>query len=451
MILKREVGQTPSLPFLLWTKYWKWLLFIIFPRQGPSYLLVNLRLYKNRDSRVGPKEEFIVTRLDFADTEKAFAPRTDQALKQSYWLFKALSFPSVVAMGPTFTDCALKLKLPVKGILKATIFKQFCGGESVDDCQKTIDWLYENQVGTILDYATEGFDSDENFDRTLNQILECIQKAQKEQAIPFCVFKPTGVIPFSLMEKASIDHKLTKQEQAALDRGVARFEKICHQGADRGVPVFVDAEETWIQPFVDKLVGQMMRTYNRSRAIIYNTVQMYRHDRLKFLDRLIKEATAENFQIGVKVVRGAYLEKENDRAARLGIESPLYQSKEETDAAYDEAIDLLMKNVDRCYICAGTHNEESTKKFTKLILESGRDLKDPRFYFAQLLGMSDHLTFNLASSRFATAKYVPYGPLEDVLPYLARRARENSSVKGQTGRELRLIREELDRRQRSHE
>ena len=385
--------------------------------------------------------------LDFTNTEVAFKSKSDRDLKRANLLFKVIASPSVVSFGKWATNLALALRLPISGIIKATIFKQFCGGETIQDCEGRIEELGKFGVGTILDYSVEGKTSDEDFEHTTQIIISTIEMAKASQHIPFAVFKVSGIGRFDLLEIASDDSKTpapkTLEEIAAVK---LRFERICDAAAVNQVRLFIDAEETWIQPVLDSWTFEMMCKYNTQRAIIYNTVQMYRHDRLAFLKAQGDAAQAEGIIYGVKLVRGAYMEKERDRAQKMGYPSPIQPDKAAADRDYNEALRFMVAHHAHFALCAGSHNEESSMLLTQLMAEKNLENTNEKFFFAQLLGMSDHISYNLANAGYNVAKYVPFGPVKEVLPYLLRRADENTSVAGQTGRELGLISAELKRR-----
>jgi proline dehydrogenase len=387
--------------------------------------------------------------ISFDNTEIAFKSKSDKDLKKAYWLFKIVGNPSMVKMGKTMTNFSLKAKLPIKGIIKNTIFHQFCGGETISDCANTIKQLGDFGIGTILDYSIEGKTSEEDFDATVKEIVATIEEAKNSKHIPFGVFKVTGISRFDILEKANpSDAKLTESEQKELAAVINRVDIICKAGFEAGIPVFIDAEETWIQDTIDRICVQMMKKYNLEKAIVYNTAQMYRHDRLEFLKKEIKDAREGNYFYGIKLVRGAYMEKERDRAAQKGYPSPIQPTKEASDTDFNKALELIIDNIDVISLCAGTHNEDSSNYLADLITKKGLANDDSRIYFAQLLGMSDHISYNLAFNKYRVAKYVPFGPIEEVMPYLLRRADENTSVAGQTSRELRLIMSERNRRKK---
>ncbi len=384
--------------------------------------------------------------VSFDNTENAFSAKKNSDLNRSFWLFNMVSRPWMVNIGKVITEWSLALNLPIKSAVKATIFKQFCGGETIEECKKTIGELGNFNIGTILDYSVEGKESDEDFNAATREIIATITRAKGEKNIPFSVFKVTGVAPFYLLEKVSAQETLTKPEEIEFAKVVQRVKNICEAAHHASVPLFIDAEESWIQPAIDQLANEMMEKYNSQKAIIYNTYQLYRNDRLSFLKESLDKAKQKNYFLGAKLVRGAYMEKERQRASEKGYPSPIHNTKEATDKDYDAAIEYCIDHRDRVSICAGTHNENSSMRLVELIEKNKMGANDKHVYFSQLLGMSDHISYNLSKAGYNVAKYVPYGPIKDVLPYLIRRAQENTSVKGQTGRELNLIIKERRRR-----
>lgn len=386
--------------------------------------------------------------ISFDDTEIAFAGKSDKDLQWSYRLFKMIGKPTLVKFGKVFTNMALKLRFPfVKGMIKATIYKHFCGGETIQDCDDKITDLGRFGIGTILDYSVEGKDGDEDLDHTRDEIIQTIQRSKSDEKIPFCVFKPTGIARTDLLEKVNVDGAtLTEEEEKDHQAALARFDSICKAAYELDVPVFVDAEDSWFQDWIDRTTNEMMARYNTEKAIVYNTVQMYRHDRLEFLKKTAEQARSGGYKVGIKLVRGAYMEKEHARAAERAYPTPIQPSKEATDRDYNAGLELMVDQLDHFSICAGTHNEKSSQYLVELLEKKGIDRADKRVYFAQLLGMSDHISFNLAHAGYNVAKYVPYGPVKEVMPYLIRRAQENTSVAGQMGRELGLIVAEKKRR-----
>lgn len=385
--------------------------------------------------------------VSFENTEIAFKSKSNSDLKRAYWLFKMVGNPSLVKFGKWAANASFKARLPINGLVKATIFKQFCGGETINECTNTIKQLNDFGIGTILDYSVEGKTSSEDFEKTTKEIIATIEKGKNNPAIPFAVFKVTGIARFGILEKVNNpETELTESEKKEFQDLINRVDRICKKGFESNVPVFLDAEETWIQDTIDRLAISMMSKYNKKNAIIFNTLQMYRHDRLQYLKDATSAAKIGKYFYGIKLVRGAYMEKERERAALKGYPSPIQPDKASCDSDYNNALVFIIENIEVLALCAGTHNEESSAFLANLITEKGLDKSDKRLYFAQLLGMSDHISYNLSSNNFLVAKYVPYGPIKEVMPYLLRRADENTSVAGQTSRELNLITKEMKRR-----
>src|ERR1700757_623379 len=386
--------------------------------------------------------------ISFDDTEKAFISKSDADLIRSYRLFKIIGNPTFVKLGGIFTPLALGLHLPIKGIIKNTIYKLFVGGETIAECNETIKELAKYNIGTILDYSVEGKESETDFDACMNETIETIHRAKNDYSIPFCVFKVTGLARFALLEKVSAKQNLNESEKSEWQRVKQRVQSICEQAYKFSKLLFFDAEESWIQLAIDDLATENKEKFNKKTAIIYNTYQLYRHDRFVYLEQCIKHAKENNYHIGAKLVRGAYMEKERKRAAEMGYPSPIQPNKEGSDKDYNLALELCVKNINCVSLCAGTHNEKSSMNLVNLMKKNNIQPADKRIYFAQLLGMSDHISYNLSLAGYNVAKYVPYGPVKEVLPYLLRRAQENTSVKGQTGRELSLIIKEKKRRRK---
>ncbi|MDW8209854.1 MAG: proline dehydrogenase family protein [Cytophagales bacterium] len=390
--------------------------------------------------------------VSFEDTATAFALKTDAQLYQSYLLFRALHHSWLVKVGTSSVQWALKAGLPVKKLLKATLFQQFCGGETIKECEPIIYRMAALGVGSILDYSVEGEKTETGFENTKKEIINTIYYASNHrQQVPFCVFKVTGLAPFRLLEKVSASIK--GQEPLALPSELKGFEavreridQICRVAAENEVRILIDGEETWIQPAIDVLAYEMMEKYNRQKAIVYNTYQMYVTDRLEKLRYWYDLAAKQGFYLGVKLVRGAYMEKERERAAQLGYPDPIQPTKEACDQDFNQALGFCIENKHRISLCAGTHNEESCYYLVSLMEKYNIKPDDSGVYFAQLYGMSDNISFNLAKAGYNVAKYLPYGPVEATLPYLFRRAQENTSVAGQSSRELLLIQRELQRR-----
>lgn len=385
-------------------------------------------------------------KLSFENTEIAFRHSSNTDLNRAYWLFKVINVNFLVKIGPPITNFAIKIGLPIKGLIKATIFKHFCGGETIDECAKTIKNLADGKVGTILDYSIEGEDDEKVFDNTRDEIIRTILTASKSKSIPLTVFKVTGVGRFGLLERLDEGVKLSVDEQIEWQTVQDRVLAICEMAHSEGVPVMIDAEESWIQKTIDNLALNMMRFFNKEKGIVYNTYQLYRHDKLASLIQDHTVAESEKFILGAKIVRGAYMEKERKRAEERGYPSPIQPNKESTDRDYNDALIYCADNISNIAIVAGTHNEESCRLLAELLNEKQIDHRNPHVYFSQLLGMSDNLSFNLANANYNVAKYVPYGPIKAVLPYLFRRAQENTAIAGQMSRELSLIVKEKKRR-----
>jgi len=385
--------------------------------------------------------------VSFDNTEIAFKGKSNAELKRAHKLFKMVSSNSMVSFGKWATNVALTIHFPIRGMVKATIFKQFCGGETIAECDRAIKDLWDYKVGTILDYSVEGKESEEDFEHTCSEIIRTVDRSNREESIPFSVFKVTGVTTFALLEKLNSKTQLTLDENRQKLEFYDRVDRICSAANSANTPVFIDAEESWIQDAIDDIAEQMMAKYNTERAIVYTTTQLYRWDRLDYIKKLHATAKGKYF-LGLKLVRGAYMEKERARAEELGYKSPIQPDKISCDKDYNSALEYCVKNIEDMAICAGSHNEESSMTLTKLMEQHNIRKDDERIYFAQLLGMSDHISFNLSNASYKVAKYVPYGPVKEVLPYLLRRAEENTSVAGQTTRELSLITSEIERRKR---
>ncbi|MBD1433592.1 proline dehydrogenase family protein [Sphingobacterium sp. DN00404] len=387
-----------------------------------------------------------LAKLDFNNTEIAFRNKSDEDLEKAYWLFKIVASNTLIKIGTPLTNFALKIGLPIQGIIRNTIYKQFCGGESIEGCEPAIAELGQAKVTTILDYSVEGEESEESFNHTCAEILRTVAYAQKNKLISFCVFKPTGLGRFDLFAKVDAKQPLSDQEKMEFARVYERIDAICGACYKADIRVLIDAEHSWIQDTIDDFAREMMEKYNKERVIVYNTYQLYRHDKFASLQADFAYAQTQNFYLGAKIVRGAYMEIERDRAAEHGYRSPIQPNKEASDRDYNESIRFCLNHINRIGLMAGTHNEESARLLTdEMALRSISPAND-HIFFAQLLGMSDNLSFNLADAGFHVAKYMPYGPVKAVMPYLFRRAQENTSVGGQTSRELSLIVKEKARR-----
>jgi proline dehydrogenase len=384
--------------------------------------------------------------LNFDNTEFAFAHKSNTELKKARFLFKSIGNPWLTKIGIQLTNIAFKLHLPIKGIIKNTLFQQFCGGENLIEAGQAAEKIYKYGVGVILDYGVEGKKTEAEFEATKNGFIEAIQFANNKAHIPFISIKVTGFARFELLEKIDAGHKLNEEEEKEIERVEQRLLEICEAAQKSNTMILIDAEETWVQDAVDELALSMMQQFNTDKAIIFNTYQMYRHDRLVFLNTELNYAKNNNFILGAKLVRGAYMEKERARALAMNYESPIQSSKQNTDNDFNTAIENCIYAINNCNLFVGTHNEASCYLAAKLMQEKNISPIGHQVYFSQLYGMSDNISFNLAKATYNISKYLPYGPVHDVVPYLMRRAQENTSVAGQTGRELGLITKELNRR-----
>lgn len=386
--------------------------------------------------------------VSFDNTAIAFASKSDVELFKMYALFATMNNNLLVKTGGTLVSKAFRWNLPVKFLIKPTIFSHFCGGENLLECNEAIQKLAEANIGTILDYSVEGENDEKSFDATYKEILATIEKAHRSKNIPFSVFKVTGIANGTLLKKVQAQEPLTPAEEEAFKRAYSRVETICERAHRYGVRIFIDAEESWFQATIDQLAIAMMARYNQEKFIVYNTYQLYRQDRLDVLQKDYADAITGGYLLGVKLVRGAYLEKEARVAQEKGYPNPLNPSKAATDKLFNEAMVFCLEHLDRIAFCAGTHNEESCYLLIDLMRQYNIAPNDPRVYFAQLYGMSDNLSYNLANAGYNVAKYVPYGPVESVLPYLLRRAAENTAIAGQSSREFNLIKKEMERRKK---
>ena len=382
----------------------------------------------------------------FSNTEVAFALKSDSELERAYFLFRLIKSEPLVRIGTAVTKFALKSSLPVEGLIRSTVFDHFCGGVTEEDCMHTIDKMYTKNVHSVLDYSVEGKEIESQFDHVMDKTLDLINFVNEKDAIPFAVFKPTGFGRFSLYQKITENRKLTPSEKEEWDKVVDRYEAVAKASFEKDIPLLIDAEESWMQKAADELIEDLMEKYNKEKVIVFGTLQLYRHDRLDYLKRLHQRAKKNGFKIGMKLVRGAYMEKERERAIEMSYKDPICKNKSDTDKNYDEVMLYMFENLDDMAIFNGTHNEESSQLFMKLIERSNYSKSDPRLWFGQLYGMSDNISYNVANEGYNVAKYLPFGPVKDVMPYLIRRAEENTSVAGQTNRELELIRAEKKRR-----
>ena len=382
----------------------------------------------------------------FNNLKVAFKDKSDFELNRSLLIFSIISNPVISKSLITLLKILIKLKMPVGFFIKHTIFKQFCGGTNINNAKTTIDKLWKSKIGSILDYSVEGKDKEVDFKRVKNETINNIIKASKSSKIPFAVFKPTGLTKFSLLEKINSNQNLKSNEIIEKQKFINRIEEICKTSYNYKTPVFVDAEESWIQDGIDMIVLSMMKKYNKKEVYIYNTLQMYRTDRLNYLNEIISVAKKEKFLLGIKLVRGAYHQQEINRALKLKYDIPVFKTKNKSDESFNKSLEICCDNINHISICAGTHNEYSSQLLIDLMKKNNIDKSDPRIYFSQLLGMCDHISYNIAEHGFNTAKYVPYGPIKDVIPYLIRRAEENTSISGQMNRDLSNIISEKKRR-----
>ncbi len=384
--------------------------------------------------------------INFEDTKTAFRIKSDRELRRAYILFKLISYPILVKIGNPVIQVCSALRIPIGWIVKPTAFKHFVGGETLEDCQRAVEKIKTANVYSILDYSVEGKKTEKAINAALEETLHAIKNAGSNPDIPFAVFKPTAFGSHEALEVLSGD---TTPNERIIEEGEkfrTRINTLCLTAFENDIPIMIDAEDTYIQGFIDQVVIEMMQHYNKKKCIVFNTYQMYRHDRIAILEADIKKAREEKFFLGAKFVRGAYMERERARASKMGYEDPIQPDRESTDRDYNLALKISIENLDVVSIFNGTHNEYSSMYLTELMAEHGVDPADKRIWFSQLYGMSEHISYNLSDAGFNVAKYVPYGPVRFVLPYLMRRVEENTSVKGQTGRELSLIKKERQRR-----
>lgn len=382
----------------------------------------------------------------FDNTEIAFKLKSDSELERAYFIFKMISSQPLVKIGTAATNFALKANLPVEGLIRSTVFDHFCGGTDEIDCLPVIEKLYDGGVSSVLDYSIEGKESERQFDETMLRIIKIIEFSKSKPSLPIVVFKPTGFGRFSLYEKKSNKTSLTELEELEWSRVESRFDKVCQRAFEENVEVLIDAEESWMQDAADELVEKMMMRYNKESVIVFNTLQTYRWDRLDYLKSIHERAQKSGFKIGFKVVRGAYMEKERKRASELGYKPPICIDKSTTDKSFNASMIYILENIKDFGLFIGTHNEESTYLAIEKMKSIGISKNNNSVWFGQLYGMSDHISFNLAKAGYNVAKYLPFGPVKDVMPYLIRRAEENTSVAGQTTRELKLLEQERKNR-----
>lgn len=388
----------------------------------------------------------VETKVQFEDTAIAFSYKSDAELRKANFIFTLVNNPIISSMAIGAVRLGLFLQLPIKGLIKSTVFSHFCGGETIEKCSGIVEKLGRYNVGAILDYSVEGEKTEQGFDNTTKEILQTIEAFKINKSIPFCVFKPTGIASADLLEKVQLKKPLTSEEQISFEQVRSRVDQICKKAYEYKAQVLIDAEDSWIQDPIDQLTYEMMEKYNTESAVVFNTYQMYRTDMLTNMRNAFHNATMHNYYLGVKMVRGAYMEKERERAKKMGYSDPIQPNKEATDDAFNKGLAFCIDNKQRVSLMCGSHNDYSNQFLTVLMEKHSMNNDDNRVWFAQLYGMSDTISFNLAKKGYNVAKYVPYGPVEAVIPYLLRRAVENTSVAGQSSRELMLIRKELNRR-----
>jgi len=384
--------------------------------------------------------------IQFDNLEIAFRYKSDRELKFAYWLFRMVGSPGLVRLGKGITKIAINLHLPISWLIKPTIYRHFCGGETIEECMEVSRKMEEYGVKCILDYSVEGGESADAIRAAMSETLRTIENARIHRNIPFTVFKPTAFTLEQILEKGSLGSIVSAEEHTEVDKFTERIEALCKAAYTANVPIMVDAEDVRFQQLIDDVVTRMMEKYNKEKAVVYNTLQMYRTDRLDFLKESYRKAVEGNYFLGIKFVRGAYMERERARALKFGYPSPINPDKATTDRMYNDGLRFTVNHLDRISVFNGTHNEASNRLLTELMEMKGLEKNDPRIWFSQLFGMSDHVSFNLAAAGYNVAKYLPYGPVRHVLPYLIRRAEENTAVAGQSSRELLMARKEYRRR-----
>lgn len=382
----------------------------------------------------------------FSDTKEAFSLKSNFELNRAFFLFKIIGNSTFVKLSTSLTNFALKFHLPVTPIIKATVFDHFCGGVSEEDCIPVIDKMFIKNVYSVLDFSTEGFNSEKEFDDCLRKKTSIIEFAKNRKEIPFAVFKPTCLGSTDLFKKVSKFEKLNELENDSWNRVIQRFDKVCSKAFKQNIKILIDAEEVEVQNAIDELAIKMMRKYNLTSPIVYNTVQMYRKDRLSYLAEMISNQLNDGVIFGLKLVRGAYMEKERNLAVSMNVESPICDSKDDTDKNFNSGLDFVFNNLNRISFVCASHNEDSILKVMNMMESKKLKSNDNKIWFGQLYGMSDNISFNLASKNYNTFKILPFGSVKNLMPYLIRRAEENTSVQGQTGRELQLILKERKRR-----
>lgn len=384
--------------------------------------------------------------LDLNNIEIAFKIKSNKELRTAKFLFSMIKYPIMVRTLGIMSNLALKIGFPVSWAVKPTLYKHFVGGETIEECFPAMEKMAVENVKTVLDFSIEAVEKEEEIDKTAQELNRSVINSGEHEAIPFSVFKPTALTTYNVLKKVSFDEPLTGDEKSAFDNFIQRVDSLCSEAVKAGKPIMIDAEDYWFQKAIDDVTEAMMLKYNKKTAVVYATLQMYRHDRLDYLKYLIEFSKQNNIILGIKYVRGAYMEKERARASEGGYPSPIYPSKTDTDNAFNEALKISVENCERIHVFCGTHNEESILALMKYMKNKGLPNNYPTIYMAQLYGMSDNLSFNIAKAGYNVAKYLPYGKIKNVLPYLVRRAEENSAIAGQTTRELIMLKQELKRR-----
>jgi proline dehydrogenase len=384
--------------------------------------------------------------LDLNNIEIAFKIKSNKELRTAKFLFSMIKYPIMVRTLGIMNNLALKIGFPVSWAVKPTLYKHFVGGETIEECFPAMEKMAVENVKTVLDFSIEAVEKEEEIDKTAQELNRSVINSGEHEAIPFSVFKPTALTTYNVLKKVSFDEPLTGDEKSAFDNFIQRVDSLCSEAVKAGKPIMIDAEDYWFQKAIDDVTEAMMLKYNKKTAVVYATLQMYRHDRLDYLKYLIEFSKQNNIILGIKYVRGAYMEKERARASEGGYPSPIYPSKTDTDNAFNEALKISVENCERIHVFCGTHNEESILALMKYMKNKGLPNNYPTIYMAQLYGMSDNLSFNIAKAGYNVAKYLPYGKIKNVLPYLVRRAEENSAIAGQTTRELIMLKQELKRR-----
>jgi proline dehydrogenase len=385
-------------------------------------------------------------KISFDNTEIAFRHKSNSELKKTYHLFQMMNIPVLVSIGNTMIGWFLKLNFPIQNIIKKTIFEQFCGGTNLIECSKLITKLKKDQIETLLNYSVEGLKDKQSYKETFERTMQSIEFANEQNAIRAICIKLTGYAKIEIWEKVQAHIALNEDEQEEYNMALLYIDKLCYSATQNDVQLYVDAEESWFQDAIDAIVDNMMKKYNEKEAYIFNTYQLYRSDKLEALQKSIDKARAEGYVLGAKLVRGAYVEKETEYASKNKTQSPIQKNKEATDHDFNKGLELCIKNIDVVSSCCASHNEYSNQYYAQLINQYNIPLNSPRVCSAQLLGMSDNISYNLSSSGLKVCKYVPYGPIKEVIPYLIRRAQENTSIEGQSSREFELLKKEVRRR-----